>query len=142
MICSIQSGKGVHSGNKADKKRYTSGAPVTPIVKRGEHLFGRLMRSQINQGYQDSEKAQNVEEEHHRLNLREKPTKIGIDEERKCDDGVKEKRSMPSLVVITWMVEYEKSLYKCSCDVCSACHQSLPCNDCQPSREVTQKLSA
>lgn len=46
-----------------------------------------------------------MEEEHQRLNLREEPAKIGVDEERKCYDRIEEKRSMPSLVIVVWVIQ-------------------------------------
>lgn len=83
-----------------------------------------------------------MEKEHHRLNLGEEPTKIGINEERECYDRIEKKCSVPSLVVIPRMVEYQKPLHKSSSHVCRAGHQSLPCYDSQPSCEVAQEFAA
>lgn len=83
-----------------------------------------------------------MKEEHQRLDLWQEPAKIGIDEERKCHHSVEQKRSVPSLVVVARMIQYQKTLHQSPGYVSSTCDQGLPCNDCQPSCEVAKEFSA
>ena len=80
MICGIETRKRVRAGDKANKKGQRGGLPLAEIEKRRKDLVSRLMRAEIQNGYNDRKEPQEVQQQKQLFNLRKVLTKVRVDQ--------------------------------------------------------------
>ena len=68
-----------HSLYRSDKKSQSVHCPVTRIYERSENVGDRALRSKVDEGNEDSEKAKNMNYEHDCFNLWKHTSKICVD---------------------------------------------------------------
>ena len=110
MHCAIESKHTPQRRQKSYHECNTHRRPIAPIGQFQKCDLGRVSRRKHPERYYRCEQADDMYKQDEPLNKRKLLREASIENDGKCNDGNNEQGSMPSLGVITWIVERDEAL--------------------------------
>lgn len=99
-----------HDSQNAHNCRETIATPAAVVVECGEHFGCLAARTQNPESYQDTEKAEDVQNQHDTLNQRKPFHQESVEEDGEGRDGKGKECSVPFLWNIVGVVEDDQTL--------------------------------
>jgi hypothetical protein len=100
------------------------------------------MWGKVDQRDENAEEADNMHQENERLNMREQPREISVNEKTNEEESIEYQRPMPSLKTIFGIVQYHEALDHLACRIGHGCDVCLIADHGDPASQVAQELRA